>query len=37
MKVGLVRHFKIPYRKWRWLSSTGYADFLRWYDGARDL
>lgn len=33
MQVGLVRHFKIPYRKWQWINSTGYADFLRWYDG----
>lgn len=34
MQIGLVRHFKIPYRKWQWLTSTGYADFLRWYDGS---
>lgn len=32
MQVGLVRHFKIPYRKWQWLDSDGYATFLRWYD-----
>jgi hypothetical protein len=34
MKIGVARHYKIPYRKWRWINSTGYADFLRWYDGS---
>ncbi len=34
MQIGVARHDKIHYRKWRWISSTGYADFLRWYDGS---
>jgi len=34
MQLGVARHYKIHYRKWRWINSTGYADFLRWYDGS---
>lgn len=33
----MARHFKIHYRKWQWLTSTGYADFLRWYDGTEGV
>ncbi len=34
MQIGVARHYKIHYRKWRWINSTGFADFLRWYDGS---
>jgi broad specificity phosphatase PhoE len=37
MEIGVVRHFPVPHRRYKWVTGKGFDEWIKWYDNEAEV